>query len=183
MQGYAVKRMCMKTIICVVSGRLLNDKNYLHRLHGTWQRIFHLGRNSHYGPLNAYRTGNWSIQCFWNVQCVEKMCSALQRRTHLHVPRNLWKRHTLYISLNFIPPTTVIVSIGLHHELWLAMYNLNYCGAWWPIGRVNAFCQKGHEFDSRSSRHVGTLGKSFTHSGLWCFGVTQYQCCAGSASE
>ena len=30
--------------------------------------------------------------------------------------------------------------------------------------RVDAFRPKGHGFDSRSSRHVGTLGKFFTHS-------------------
>jgi len=41
----------------------------------------------------------------------------------------------------------------------------------WCIGRVNAFRPKGHEFDSRSSHHVGTLGKSLAHNCLWFFGV------------
>ena len=36
-------------------------------------------------------------------------------------------------------------------------------GAWWHIGRVDAFRPKGPGFESRSSRHVGTLGKSFTY--------------------
>ena len=44
-------------------------------------------------------------------------------------------------------------------------------GRVWRIGRVDAFRPRGHGFDSRSSRHVGTLGKSFTHSCLWRFGV------------
>ena len=44
-------------------------------------------------------------------------------------------------------------------------------GSVWRIGRVDAFRSKGHEFDSRSSRHVGTLGKSKTHNCLWRFGV------------
>ena len=44
-------------------------------------------------------------------------------------------------------------------------------GRVWRIGRVDAFCPKGHGFDSRSSCHVGTLGKFFTHSYLWRFGV------------
>ena len=36
-------------------------------------------------------------------------------------------------------------------------------------------------FESRSSRHVGTLGKSFTHNCLWCFGVKrQHSVCAVS---
>ena len=35
-----------------------------------------------------------------------------------------------------------------------------------PFGRVDDFQPKGHGFDSRSSRHVGILGKSFTYSCL-----------------
>src|SRR6218665_361604 len=42
----------------------------------------------------------------------------------------------------------------------------------WLIGRFVAFRPKGHRFESRSSRQVGILGKSFTHSCLWrCFSV------------
>ena len=33
------------------------------------------------------------------------------------------------------------------------------------------YTYKGHGFDSRSSRHVGTLGKFLTHNSLWRFGV------------
>ena len=46
-----------------------------------------------------------------------------------------------------------------------------YVGHVWRIGRVDAFLPKGHGFDSRSSRHAGTLGKSFTHNCLFRFGV------------
>ena len=45
------------------------------------------------------------------------------------------------------------------------------CGAWWLIGRFNAVHLKGRGFESHSSRHVGTFGKSFTHNCLWRFGV------------
>ena len=45
------------------------------------------------------------------------------------------------------------------------------CGMWWRFGRVDAFRTKGHGFNSRSSCHVRTLGKSFTHSCLLHFGV------------
>ncbi len=48
---------------------------------------------------------------------------------------------------------------------------LTRVGAWWLIGRFDAFRPKSRGFESRSSRHVGTLGKSFTHSCLWRFGV------------
>ena len=44
-------------------------------------------------------------------------------------------------------------------------------GAWWPIGRFDAIRPKGRGFESRSSRHVVTLGKSFTRSYMWRFGV------------
>src|SRR6218665_792788 len=43
--------------------------------------------------------------------------------------------------------------------------------AWWPVGRFGAFRPKGLGFESRSSRHVRTLVKSFTRSCLWRFGV------------
>ena len=47
------------------------------------------------------------------------------------------------------------------------------------------FHPKGRGFESRSSRHVGTLGKSFTHLPVahWHETLTQYPCCVGSASE
>ena len=49
--------------------------------------------------------------------------------------------------------------------------NNNPVGRGWCIGRVDDLRPKGNGFDSRSSPHVGTLGKSFTHSCLWRFGV------------
>ena len=45
------------------------------------------------------------------------------------------------------------------------------CGTWWRIGWVDCFQPEGRGFDFRSSRHVGTLGKSLIHSSLWRFGV------------
>src|SRR6218665_1607005 len=45
------------------------------------------------------------------------------------------------------------------------------CGAWWRIGRFDAFRPEGHWFESGSSRRVGTLDKSLTRSCLWRFGV------------
>jgi len=46
-----------------------------------------------------------------------------------------------------------------------------YCGAWWLISSFVAFRSKGLMFESHSSRHSGPLGKSFTRSCLWRFGV------------
>ena len=50
------------------------------------------------------------------------------------------------------------------------MITLNF-GAWWLIGRFDAFRLKGRGFESRSSRHVETLGKAFSRSFLWRFGM------------
>ena len=44
------------------------------------------------------------------------------------------------------------------------------------IGRFYAFQPKGRGFESRSSRHIETLGKSFTLSCLWRFGVKLQHC-------
>ena len=37
---------------------------------------------------------------------------------------------------------------------------------WWRIGWADTFQQEGRGFESRSSRHVGTLGKSLACSCL-----------------
>jgi len=37
---------------------------------------------------------------------------------------------------------------------------------WWLICRFDALCLKGRGFESRSSHHVETLGKSFTRNCL-----------------
>ena len=59
--------------------------------------------------------------------------------------------------------------------------NLFFVGRVWRIGRVDAFRPKGHGFDSRSSRHVGALGKFLTHNCLWCFCVKfRHSICAVS---
>ena len=39
-------------------------------------------------------------------------------------------------------------------------------GTWWRMGQVDDSQPEGRGFDSRSSRYVRTLGKSFTYSGL-----------------
>jgi len=36
-------------------------------------------------------------------------------------------------------------------------------GAWWLMGKFGALRAEGRKFESHSSRHVGTLDKSFTH--------------------
>ena len=54
----------------------------------------------------------------------------------------------------------------------LGFITVKICGAWWLIGRFVTFrleCRM--QVESRSSRHVGTLGKSFARSYLWRFGM------------
>ena len=45
------------------------------------------------------------------------------------------------------------------------------CVTWWHIGGFDVFRPKDREFESRSSRHVRILNKSFTRSCLWRLGV------------
>ena len=54
---------------------------------------------------------------------------------------------------------------------WISSSGENSCGVWWLIHSVDACRPKGRGFDSRSSRHVETLGKSFARSCLWSFGL------------
>ena len=67
-------------------------------------------------------------------------------------------------------------------QLWdVAVYCTMKCGAWWLICKFGALRPEGRSFESHSSRHVGTLGKSFTCCSLLRFSVstpTQYQCCS-----
>ena len=61
------------------------------------------------------------------------------------------------------------IYIYMRHQC--ATMSSTYVGTWWRIGWVDSFQPEGRGFDSRSRRHVGTLGKSLTHSCLWRFGV------------
>ena len=53
------------------------------------------------------------------------------------------------------------------HMSWICISV--YSGTWWHIGQVDDSQPEGRGFDSRSSRHVGTLGKSFTYSYLCAY--------------
>src|SRR6218665_2223498 len=60
----------------------------------------------------------------------------------------------------------------------LSRYSLR--GTWWRLGLDDIFQPEGSGLDSRSSRHVGTLGKSFTCSCLALRRETPipYPCCS-----
>src|SRR6218665_1993860 len=61
----------------------------------------------------------------------------------------------------------LFIVYSLLHPLLCSSISLLNCWPWWRIGRVDAFRPDGRGFESRSSRHVGTLGKSFTYSCLY----------------
>ena len=70
------------------------------------------------------------------------------------------------------------------NKSWISQKCL--CGTWWRLDWDDDFQPEGRGFDSRSSRHVGTLGKSLTYSCLWRFGVKlrhSIRAVVGSASE
>ena len=72
---------------------------------------------------------------------------------------------------------TSLVLNFFHNVIYFSLV----CGTWWRLGWDDDFQPEGCGFDSRSSRHVGTLGKSFTCSCL-CASAwnsdTQYPCCS-----
>ena len=58
-----------------------------------------------------------------------------------------------------------------HCTLLTQRHNYERGGVWWLIGRFVVFRTYNRRFESRSSHQVGTLGKFFTLSCLWRFGV------------
>src|SRR6218665_2767097 len=97
---------------------------------------------------------------------------------------------------SFVPREREFINIIIyhhhHHFLYLNikifMYLIDHVAELRFVNRLIYVIKRiyTHRFESRSSRHVGTLGKSFTHSCLWRFGAklepTPYLCCVGSAS-
>ena len=81
------------------------------------------------------------------LQTIFRRCSSFKTFTYRTIKRRdnsytgIWHRDKLII-------------------LWAYTIHISQLGAW-------VVHWQGHGFDSRSSRHVGTLGKSFTHSCLW----------------
>ena len=61
-----------------------------------------------------------------------------------------------------------------HHRSTLSSClsnNTDMLLVWWLIGRFDAYRPKGRGFESLSSRHVESLGKSFTRNCLRSFGM------------
>ena len=64
-------------------------------------------------------------------------------------------------------PENIICSLSENKGRWTKGWtNGHHMGHVWHIGRVDAFRPKGYGFDSRSSHHLGTLGKSFARNCL-----------------
>jgi len=97
-----------------------------------------------------------------HLQIVFLPCNIGPIRTVLYEQSCTW---TLHMDLN-----SKTCSRGETYHLTNSMI-LVISWAWWLIGRFVAFCPKGQGFGSRYGHHVGTLGKSFTRSCLWRFGV------------
>ena len=115
-------------------------------------------------------------------------------------PKALWHLHYSLMTKTIKSCTKQWIKIGYHnskaaqqskvnnyfHDLWTVFLMQIYVYipvTRWRFGWDDSFQPEGRGFDSRSSRHVGTLGKSLTHSCLWRETPAQYPCCVGSASE
>ena len=94
--------------------------------------------------------------------CIGLPLDATQRNSS-----TVWVHLTRIFVIWLLLPT---IFDGEHHISFQRKKQHCFLGRGWHIGTVDAFRSKGHGgFDSRSSRHVGTSGKS--HSCLWRFGV------------
>jgi len=60
-------------------------------------------------------------------------------------------------------------------QLWCNRYFYNKPGAQWLRSKFGALCLEDRRFESHSSRHIGTLGKSFIHSCVFIFVYCQKQ--------
>ena len=85
---------------------------------------------------------------FSSLLLVAKFLTSCRRATWFFISQRCPSNHMLTILYNYFPGV-----------------------AWWLTGRFVDFRPKDRKFESRSNRHVGTLGKSFTRSCLWCFDV------------
>ena len=107
----------------------------------------------------------WRMELGWAVssQLLPRVTRA-SGRIHLKVTHLVIRSFTStrYSSLSCSTQEHLVhVKHGMSSE---HMYSL--CGTWWRLGWDDDFQPEGRGFDSRSSRHVGTLGKFFTCSCL-----------------
>ena len=82
-----------------------------------------------------------------------------------------------YEQLKHSSLTTLMKTAVTRHSSHTHLHHAPRLRAWWRIFKVDAFRSEGRGFESRSKRHVGTLGESFTCTCLERFGVlTPTQC-------
>jgi len=86
----------------------------------------------------------------------------IEPSSRFHITILLWRLH-VYVIILFWKHNWFIKSVPCLYDCFVGSLCF-FCEAWWCIGWFDAFRPKGRRFESSSSRHVGTLGMSFTHS-------------------
>ena len=124
--------------------------------------------------LVVFADDHWIQSCFCNGICyvgrILKGINGIQRCIFLGlkvVGQEGWGSEVSPIRLS-VQTVHVIIEV---YEPRRATQNKPISDAWWLMGRFDVFRPRGRGFESRSSHHVGTLGKSFTRSCLYRFGV------------
>src|SRR6218665_452307 len=97
------------------------------------------------------------MYCNYEVYSQAWICEILTREV------DAYNSAFYFIANHHLPQAPLSIALWAFHS--------KLCWTWWHIGRVEAFRPEDRGFESCCSRHVGTLGKSLTHSCLWCFGV------------
>ena len=104
----------------------------------------------------------------WALECLYK---SIKHCHNVHTIHNYLQQSNSYLSNNSFHQSERLLLKAFAHEPFviepLFMEPAVSCWTWWCIGRVKAFQPEGCGFESCFSRHIGTLGKSLTHSCLW----------------
>jgi len=89
-----------------------------------------------------------------------------------HAVEHRKERLCLYLVGLLLKSCCIMITDQREKEMVIALiWPIKQLPLYKVIGRFVAFRLKGHGFESSSSRHVGTFGKSFARSCLWRFGV------------
>ena len=78
---------------------------------------------------------------------------------HLNIRYNYVLLRSPSLSTVTFRNPTVTTELLLSSSSSSSSSSCNICRTWWRTGWVDVFQPEGREFDSRYSRHVGTLGK------------------------
>ena len=123
--------------------RVVNvDQTRCHKYRNTWSSTY---------TVDTDRTGPFHADFTW-----------------MHQHRR-WSRKDLCRDISVSELSNESIATYTAYSEYLPGFLMRQHGTWWRIGWVHDFQLEGRGFNSRSSRHVRTLGKSFTYNCLCAY--------------